>query len=585
MKHYAERIKEIALARNSLSCERICACIYARVSTDKEGQAESCQNQVDMAKRAISEYPNIELVEVFVDDGISGKSDFNRPEYNKMLKMIEDGIIKLIVVKDFSRLNRDQYNSLGLINLLRENKATILTLIDNNVHDLDDSNEAIFNSLSFVMDEKYSHDQQEKGRQTHEERVANKELSAKDVCYGYLWDQNTKTIQINEEEARIVKEIFVKYTLENKDPTAIAEEYRLKEVRVERLQRVKDAKGKKTSKRELVSSPLTSKSISRILLNRKYLGEFTINKLTTEYSRGKNSKRVKLPEDEWVVVERPDLQIIDRELFELAQRVRESRLTPSSGKKGQLRKEHFKGIHNYSHLIQCSECRQFYTYDEAGRKNIIPRYRTRNHSGCISPQNFITESDLNKIVTTSLNTIFQDKKLILQDLENVLEEAVRASQDNSKEVRELTKTIDKLNKQYANFQNALSFASPETIKDLTINMNNINEKRTQLNKELEYKKSIQLDEHFVKTKLSEIRKALKELTNFNDLNRERILSYIQSIILFPNGDITIYYRSGNIWKYTEENKDLNSENNIVGKTGQLDDRCSVPATYPTLPPP
>ena len=56
--------------------------IYARVSTDNEGQKESCSNQVELAKRYIDNHPNIKLVAIYIDDGISGKNDFTRPQYN-----------------------------------------------------------------------------------------------------------------------------------------------------------------------------------------------------------------------------------------------------------------------------------------------------------------------------------------------------------------------------------------------------------------------------------------------------------------------------------------------------------------------
>ena len=589
MKHYAERIKTLALSRNLLKGEKIRACIYARVSTDKEGQAESCQNQVAMARKVLSDYPNIELVQIFVDDGISGKSDFNRPEYNQMLKMIEDGVIDLIVVKDFSRLNRDQYNSLGLITFLREKKATIFTLLNNTIHDLEDSNEAIFNSISFVMDEKYSHDQQEKARQVHQDRVDNLELSAKDVCFGYEWDTMTKTIHINEEAAKLINNIYTQFALENKTVSAIYEDLMKLALCVKRLEREKDANGKKTSKRKVVEYPLTYKMISRILQNPKYIGEFTINKLTTIYSRSKNPQRVKLPEEEWVTVYRPDLCIVDKKLFDLAQRIRESHLTPACYRNGEIKKMDLAGwTHPFSHLIQCTECGKYYQYDESGRKKVIPRYRIKMHSDCDSPQNSILEEDLEKIIRISLQSIYEDKQSILSDLMIVLEAAVRASQDNSDEVRDLMNSIEKLNKQYETLRKSLRFTdSDEILQDITNDMNQINENRNKLKKELEYKKSIQLDENFISSKLKEIKEELKELSNFKDLNTERVKRYIKNIFISPNGDITIYYNSKYGWNYTESLniKDSNADINDVGTCGQRDDRCSVPATYPTLPPP
>ena len=69
---YAENIKQ---KLNANGPDSIRAVIYARVSTDLEGQKESCANQVELAMNYISKHSNIKLIDTFVDDGISGKNN------------------------------------------------------------------------------------------------------------------------------------------------------------------------------------------------------------------------------------------------------------------------------------------------------------------------------------------------------------------------------------------------------------------------------------------------------------------------------------------------------------------------------
>lgn len=71
--NYAQKLRE---KLNSNSTEPVRAVIYARVSTDNEGQKESCTNQVDLAMTYIAKHPNIQLIDTYIDDGISGKNDF-----------------------------------------------------------------------------------------------------------------------------------------------------------------------------------------------------------------------------------------------------------------------------------------------------------------------------------------------------------------------------------------------------------------------------------------------------------------------------------------------------------------------------
>ena len=66
--NYANILKQ----KLNIDCsEPLNAVIYARVSTDNEGQKESCANQVELALNYISKHPNINLIGTYIDDGIS----------------------------------------------------------------------------------------------------------------------------------------------------------------------------------------------------------------------------------------------------------------------------------------------------------------------------------------------------------------------------------------------------------------------------------------------------------------------------------------------------------------------------------
>ena len=54
------------------STDSVRAVIYARVSTDNEGQKDSCANQVALAENYVAAHPNIQVLATYIDDGISG---------------------------------------------------------------------------------------------------------------------------------------------------------------------------------------------------------------------------------------------------------------------------------------------------------------------------------------------------------------------------------------------------------------------------------------------------------------------------------------------------------------------------------
>lgn len=85
--------------------------IYARLSREDEkdekfrGQSESIENQIKYLKTIIIE-KNWILVDIYKDDGYTG-TNFDRPDFKRMLADIEEGKINLVITKDLSRLGRD----------------------------------------------------------------------------------------------------------------------------------------------------------------------------------------------------------------------------------------------------------------------------------------------------------------------------------------------------------------------------------------------------------------------------------------------------------------------------------------------
>ena len=80
--------------------------LYCRLSRDDElqGDSNSIVNQKEILRRYAEEnqFPNPRF---FVDDGYSG-TNFDRPAYQEMMELVEDGVVEAIIVKDHSRLGR-----------------------------------------------------------------------------------------------------------------------------------------------------------------------------------------------------------------------------------------------------------------------------------------------------------------------------------------------------------------------------------------------------------------------------------------------------------------------------------------------
>jgi DNA invertase Pin-like site-specific DNA recombinase len=553
--NYAE---EIRLKLNTNSSDPINAVIYARVSTDNEGQKESCANQVDLAKNYIANHPNINLVNIYVDDGISGKNDFTRPQYNKMLQHLSNGAFDLIITKALSRLNRDEYNSMHLTNLLLAHTATVLTLEDNQIHDFEDLNSGLLHSISFAMDAQYVKRQSINGKKTHELRCERKVLSAKDCSFGYDWHSDDKSITINQDQAEVVRRIFEDYVYRNGTPATIHRSLKAENI------------------------DICSRSVSNIIKDERYIGNFHINKRTSKLGTGQTkSKRISLPKEEWVLVERPNLCIVDTEIFEMAQRIHQTRITVYEKPDKKTTQARFQGKHKYAGKIFCPVCGKPYHFGYADRNSTYPIYRIKSHSECSNPVSRINEKDLEEITRQALKQTIDHQNEVCTSLELVLTECVEASQNNGNEIEKLKKQKASREKQIDSLIDALSEGGlKEAVKERIIGkINNITDEIDSLSQAIEDKENNKLDASYVTDKIAEIKSAIADLRNFTSIDRDRILNYIEGIELPASGDIDIILKSGQVITIkTQNNSDFSNRNN-VGKNGIQDGLYSGLVTY------
>ena len=537
------------------STDTVRAAIYARVSTDNEGQKESCSNQVALAESYISGHPNIHVIGTYIDDGLSGKNDFTRPQYNEMLQQLSMDGFDLIITKSLSRLNRDELNSLMLNSMLVEHNATVLTLEDCQIHDFEDMNSALLHSVKYAMDAQFVKQQSINGRKTHELRCERKELSAKDCSYGYDWNRDDKTITINEEQASVVRRIFEEYVYRNGTPASI----------------------QRMLEREDIN--ICGRTVSNIISDERYIGKFYINKRTTKLGTGRTkSKRISLPKEQWGLCERPDLQIVDTDLFEMAQRIHRTRITIYETPDKKTTQARFQGTHKYAGKIFCPVCGKPYHFGYADAKKTLPLYRIKSHGECPNPIGRIYEEDLEEITKQALKQTINQQDEVYMSIEQLLTEIVEKSQNSGNDIEKMKKQRATREKQLNNLidqlsEDDLTNAAKARIK---LKINQITEETDKLTEAIQDKESNSLDETFISEKLESIHAAIADLRNFTTIDRDRILNYIDRIYMQANEDIEIILKSGQVITVKQHQIDFSEENN-VGKMGIQDGLYSSPA--------
>lgn len=559
------------------------AVFYGRVSTENESQKDSCENQLILTQGFIKNHPNIILVDCYIDDGISGKSTDNRPEFMKMLSRIEHGDIDLIITKSTSRLHRNQATALFLINLLIENEATILTVEDGQVHDFEDDNSMILHSLINAIDAQYVRQQSKYGKLTHQIRCDRKELSAKDISFGYDWNRDSKTITINEEERSSVTSIFEDYVYKSMTPAEIAKSLNTRGV-INRFS----------------AKAMTAETITNIIKDERYIGTFYINKRGSTLGLNGKSTRYKLSKEEWIPIYRPELQIVDKDLFNIAQRVMKSRKTIYNKPDKKTVQAQFEGFHDFAGKVFCANCNKPYHFGYADRAKTKAIYRIKSHSSCNNHNSRISEEALYRITQKAIQMALQRKQEAIVRVRKILLACISDTASYENEIKQINHQITRHTHNIDKWSIALtdSVILSNEVAKLSL-LKQINEEENlikSLQNEKQALESKQVNSENQEEEINKIQVAIDELQKVKIIDRDKIKNYIERILLHADGHIDVILKAGITYSTNigepfssptggDSSSNKSAMQNSVVKTQNEDDPYSLPAAYLTLLPP
>ena len=273
---------------------------YCRVSTDKEEQKMSLENQRSFYQEYAKEN-NFQLVRIYSDEGISGKQMKNRREFLRMIADGERGEFDLLAVKDVSRFARNTCDFLSGIRALKSKGVDVRFL---------SSNSSSFTDSEFILTIYAALAQQESENLSKRVIFGKTETARRgrvpNLIYGYDKVDNF-TLVINENEGNNVRKGFDLYIRGALSCGAIAECFNKTDVPTKQ------------------GGSWTQKSISRIIKNPIYIGKLINHKSTTaDFISG---SRKQLPQSEWFIHERPELRIVSDEDFFMANEILRSRVT------------------------------------------------------------------------------------------------------------------------------------------------------------------------------------------------------------------------------------------------------------------
>ncbi len=296
------------------------AIIYCRVSTDEQAEHGTSLNNQTEKSLAYAESKGLNVIAIFKEDYTGTTLD--RPELNKVRKMLQAGQADVLIAYNNKRLDRSKFgvNTLRLIVEL-EALGVQLHFSENN-HAIDFSNHfdvLMYGNLGGWQAGKDRDDTVKKLKEGKENRVKEGYVVTAHTPYGYdkIEIGKRKQLQINEDEALIVKMIFELYT-GGKSLYGVARH-------LSKLEIVTPASRGKSIKKHKKTTNWGRSSISKILNHSVYIGQWMYGK--NKRINGKNVKREGGPIG---MVEVP--AIIDNDTWQIAQHRLENNLNRTPNK-------------------------------------------------------------------------------------------------------------------------------------------------------------------------------------------------------------------------------------------------------------
>ena len=304
---------------------------YCRVSTDKDDQMNSLENQKIYFTEYIKNHEGWELVEVYFDEGISGTQTKKRSGFNNMIQDAESGNLDLILTKEVARFARNTVDTLSYTRKLKNAGVGVIFTIDN-IDTRDSDGELRLTIMASIA--------QEESRKTSERvKWGQKRRMEQGVVFGR--DLLGYTVQngilaINEEEAPVVRAIFHKYTNEGKGTHVIARELLEEGMRPKRM--------------TLWSNTV----ILRALRNEKYVGDLCQKKtITPDFLT--HAKKYNHGEEAVVYLKDHHEPIIDRDLWDRTQAELERRSKLTEEQKSKHSNRYW-----CSGKLRCAECGSYF---------------------------------------------------------------------------------------------------------------------------------------------------------------------------------------------------------------------------------
>ena len=535
---------------------------YIRLSReDKRGkdESESITNQRLILTDFLEQQEDVDeyvYVDEYVDDGVSGTTDEERENFQRLLTDIQKGKINCVIVKNLARSfrnNGDQSYYLG--DWFPRNNVRFISLYQQSIDTYKDPQNAqnIAVPVQGVLNEEHARGTSESVRRTFDKKREKGLHIGSFAAYGYLKDPEDKNaLVIDEEAAEHVKSIFA-WFLEGMSKNAIVR--KLNDSGILCPAAYKKSKGMKYKNPNAEDgNPLwCAVSIGNILKNRIYVGDMVQGRYRIKSYKIHVQETV--PEDEWFIVENTHEPIINREDFAKVQELlrKDTRTAPNQ-----------KNLYLFSGFLRCADCGKAMTRSKVGGNvyYYCRTYKDQSKTACTKHtirHNHLEQGVLYAIreqvylavafseIVSRINTapLQKSQSIRLNDLIAVKEKELSKITRYKQSIYQDWKDGEITHKDYRHMQEDYE-RQIEAINEV---INNLHEEKSEL------ENGIDTENPFLAT--------FRKYENIDKLTREVLIELVEQIKVYENGNISVRLKFANEYRRVAEYIEVNTHSNAV----------------------
>ncbi len=270
---------------------------YLRLSKEEfnsNKESNSIINQKQIINNYLKKHKEYKLVDYYIDDGYSG-TNYDRPEFQRMLEDIKNNRIDVIIIKDLSRLGRNYIETGNFIEVVFPAMGvSVISIVEKTEINSSNYYGDDFVSLKNLFNDMYAKDISKKVRSSLIAKRHNGEFVGKLAPYGYIKDPKDKhKFLIDENVSYIIKKMF-DMIISGKSRKEIADFLNNRDIETP-----SEYLNINTNKDMVVMKKWNSEMVNKILRNENYIGVLIQGKKRKMNYRV--NKKINIDKENWII--------------------------------------------------------------------------------------------------------------------------------------------------------------------------------------------------------------------------------------------------------------------------------------------